>query len=176
MRHVLLYTHLFHPIRQTLCLRHDSLICVTCVWHDSFTHPIRQTLRVRHDSITCVTRLIYICGMTRLLLTDIWGASHLRTGCFSFNVSYSSCWGHSLINTLKLHAPPPFHQADPIRETWLTPMYDMTQLCVWHDSFICERHNLYIEACVAVHTPHQFYQKDPMTETWLTHMCDMTHL
>jgi len=51
---------------------------------------------------------VQIHGGTTLLKAKIgttpqknWGAQQLRTEYLSFNVSYSSCWGHSLINTLK---------------------------------------------------------------------------
>jgi len=152
------------------------------VWHDSFIcetwliHMWDMTHSyVRHDSFICVTRLTKSCHKWVMSRTQM---SH---------VSYTN----ECDTTYKV-------------ETWLLCVWDMTHLCVRHDSFVCE--TWLICDLQSGEDPQDalicrsFLAKQPLIMglffgkwptkirhpmglrhlvaifvRWLIHMCDMTH-
>jgi len=156
-------THLFERRISFMCERHDSYkpwliyiwrhysfilrdswdmthlyerhISFMCERHDS--HETWLIYMWRHILFMCESHgscVLSVCTRRRFFLTMRHDSFICETWCIKF------AWVHGLIC-----------------ETWLIHMWDMTHLCVRHDSIICEGGIFY---CVR----------------WLKRMWDMTHL
>jgi len=114
---------------------------------------------VWHDSFICVTWLIHM--------------TH-SAPCHSHDSFICATWLIHMTHSAPCHSYNLF-----ICVTWLITMCDMTHPYVWHDSFICVRHDSFICATWLIHMcdmTHSYVWRDSFTcATWHIHMCDMTH-
>jgi len=119
-------------------VRHDSLICVTCLIHAcDMTH-----LYMQNDSFIPVTWLIYICD-TDCVYNNSLSATptyiYQRDSCVTWliymcDMTHSYAWHDSFICVPMTTKTTTACQQHP--RIWASPMRDTTRSHVWHDSFI----------------------------------------
>ena len=63
--------------------------------------------------------------------------------------------------------------------TWLVHMYDVTRLCVWRDSLVCDMTHLYVQQVVLQHIHEcrhwHLWRGLFVCVTWVSHICDMIY-
>jgi len=129
-------------------VRHDTFICVT--W-------------LRHDTFICVTWLIHVCNITRHHHLREWHYSLIWVTwlihmCY---MTYVTC--HTYERAMLHTCWYVWHESF----TWVTLLIDLSDVThsyVWHDSFICVRHESFIRV------PWLIYRSDitPAFRNWMS--------
>ena len=146
----------------TLCVWHDSFMCVTRLIH---------MCDVKHDAFVWVIRLT-VCDMTHPCVCDtthlyVWRETWLiRMGDTTHCVWWRCVWHDlSMYITRLIHNTPALGNIDD------------TTLCVWHVSLMCVTRLIHI--CDMTHSQHtcprQYWWYDSTCVTCLTYVCDTTH-